>query len=39
MKTSRGANLMFEGLAKKNYQPPSKRGDGRKQEGNHEIDS
>ena len=38
MKTIREANLMFEGLAKNNYQPPSKRGEGRKQGGIHEID-
>ena len=37
MKTAREANLMFEELAKNNYQPPSKRGDGRKQGGIHEI--
>ena len=30
MKTAREANLMFEELAKNNYQPPSERGDGRK---------
>ena len=29
---------MFEELAKNNNQPPSKRGDGRKHEGIHEID-
>ena len=29
MKTTREANLMFEELAKNNYQCPSKRGDGR----------
>ena len=29
MKTAREANLMFEELAKNNYQPPSERGDGR----------
>ena len=38
MKTTREANLMFKELAKNNYQPPSKRGDGRKQEEIHEID-
>ena len=38
MKTAREANLMFEELAKNNYQPPSKRGDGRKQGGLHEVD-
>ena len=38
MKTARKANLMFEELAKNNYQPPSERGDGRKQGGIHEID-
>ena len=38
MKTSRKPNLMFEELVKKNYQPPSERGDGRKQGGTHEID-
>ena len=27
MKTTREANLMFEELAKKNYQPPSEKGD------------
>ena len=38
MKTSREANLMFEELAKNNYQPSSERGDGRRQGGIHEID-
>ena len=38
MKTAREANLMFEELAKNNYQPPSERGDGRRQGGIHEID-
>ena len=38
MKTARKANLMFEELAKNNYQPPSKKGDGRKQGGMHEVD-
>ena len=38
MKTAWEANLMFEELAKNNYQPPSKRGDGRRQGGIHEID-
>ena len=37
MKT-REANVMFEELAKNNYQPPSERGDGRKQGRIHEID-
>ena len=31
MKMTREANMMFEELAKNNYQLPSKRGDGRKQ--------
>ena len=35
MKTAREANLMLEELAKNNYQPPSERGDGRKQGGLH----
>ena len=30
MKTTREASLMFEKLAKNNYQPPSERGDGRR---------
>ena len=38
MKTTREANLMFEELAKNNYQPPSERDDGIKQGGIHEID-
>ena len=38
MKTAREANLMFEELDKNNYQPPSERGDGRKQGGLHEVD-
>ena len=38
MKTEREANLMFEELAKNNYQPPLERGDGRKQGGIHEVD-
>ena len=38
MKTARKANLMFEELAKNNYQPPSKRGDERRQRGLHEVD-
>ena len=38
MKTAREANLMFEELVKNNYQPPSERGDGRKQGGLHEVD-
>ena len=38
MKTVREANLMFEELAKNNYQPPSERGDERRQEGLHEVD-
>ena len=29
---------MFEELAKNNYRPPSKRGDGRKQGRLHEVD-
>ena len=37
MKTTQEANLMFEELSKNNYQPPSERGDGRRQEGIHEI--
>ena len=38
MKTTKEANLMFEELAKNNYQLPSERGDGRRQGGIHEID-
>ena len=38
MKTTREANFMFKELAKNNYQPPSERGDGRKQGGLHEVD-
>ena len=38
MKTAREANLMFEELAKNNYQPPSERGDGRRQGVLHEVD-
>ena len=38
MKTTKEANLMLEELAKNNYQPPSKRGDGRRQGGPHEVD-
>ena len=38
MKTTREANLMFEELANNNYQHPSARGDGRRQEGIHEVD-
>ena len=38
MKTTRETNLMFKELAKNNYQPPSERGDGRKQGGIYEID-
>ena len=38
MKTTREVNLMFEELAKNNYQPPSKRSDGKRQRGIHEID-
>ena len=38
MKTAREANLMFEELAKNNYQPPSERGDGRQQGGISEVD-
>ena len=37
MKTIREANLMFEELANNNYQHPSVRGDGRRQEGIHEV--
>ena len=37
MKTAREANLMFEELAKNNYQPPSMRGDGRRQGVIHEV--
>ena len=37
-KTIREANLMFEELAKNNYQPPSDRGDGRRQGRLHEVD-
>ena len=36
MKTTREANLLFEKLAKNNYQPPSERSDGRRQGGIHE---
>ena len=38
MKIAREANLMFEELAKNNCQPPSERGDGRRQGGLHEVD-
>ena len=38
IKTVREANLMFEELAKNNYQPPFERGDGRTQGGLHEVD-
>ena len=38
MKVARKANMMFEKLAKNNYQPPSERGDGRRQGGIHEVD-
>ena len=38
MKTAREDKLMFEELAKNNYQPPSERGDGRRQGGLHEVD-
>ena len=38
MKTAREANLMFEELTKNNYQPPSERGDRRKQGRMHEVD-
>ena len=38
MKIAKEANLMFEELDKNNYQPSSKRGDGRKQGRIHEID-
>ena len=38
MKTAREANLMFEELAKNNYQPPFERCDGRRQWGLHEVD-
>ena len=37
MKTAREANLMFEEIAKNNYQPSSERGDGRRQGGIHEV--
>ena len=37
MKTTREANVMFEKLAKTNYQPPFERGDRRKQGGIHEV--
>ena len=33
MKTTREANLMFEELAKNNYQPPFQRDDGKKKKG------
>ena len=39
MKTTRETNLMFEELAKNNYQPLSKIGDGRRQGGLHEVDT
>ena len=38
MKTAREAKLMFEELAKNNYQPPSESGDGRRQGELHEVD-
>ena len=38
MKTIREANLMFEELAKNNYQPPFEMGDGRNQGGLHKVD-
>ena len=38
MKTTREANLIFEELAKNNYQHPYERGDGRRQGGLHEVD-
>ena len=38
MKTTKDANLMFKELEKNNYQPPSERGDGRRQGGLHEVD-
>ena len=38
MKTTKEVNLMFEELAKNNYQPHSVRGDGRRQGGIHEVD-
>ena len=38
MKLARVANVMFEELAKNNYQPPSERGVGRRQGRIHEID-
>ena len=37
-KTAKEANMVFEELAKNNYQPSFKRGDSRKQGGIHEID-
>ena len=37
MKTAKEANLMFEELAKNNYQPSFERGDGRMHGGIHEI--
>ena len=37
VKIVRESNVMFEELAKNNYQPLSERGDGRKQGGIHEI--
>ena len=38
MKKTQETNLMFEELAKNNYQPPFERGGGRRQGGIHEID-
>ena len=38
MKIAWEANLMFEELAKNNYQPPFERVDGRRQGGIHEVD-
>ena len=37
-KTVREANVMFEELAKNNYQPPFERGDGGKQGRIHKVD-
>ena len=38
MKPIREANLMFKELTMNNYQPPSTRGDGRRQGGIQEVD-
>ena len=38
MKPAREVNVMFEELAKNNYQPPFERGDERKQGRIHEVD-